>query len=197
VGAIYGPWWGESRISPELRCPVGLFEGGRPGTFRDASFNPARSMRALFLVIDLILQLYIWLLVAAAVLSWLIAFNVVNTRNQLVSMIGDFLYRITEPVLRPIRNLLSSRSSSSSSCATSSRSTSSPTSTDDVAEARPWSATPDGLTVTLRLTPRGGRDSIDGIERRSDGQYVLKARVRAAASEGRRTRRWSGLSPAP
>jgi YggT family protein len=85
-----------------------LFEGGRPGTFRDASFNPARSMRALFLVIDLILQLYIWLLVAAAVLSWLIAFNVVNTRNQLVSMIGDFLYRITEPVLRPIRNLLPS-----------------------------------------------------------------------------------------
>ncbi len=35
-----------------------------------------------------------------------------------------------------------------------------------------------------RLTPRGGRDAIDGIERRADGQYVLKARVRAAASEG-------------
>ena len=58
-------------------------------------------MRALFLVIDLILNLYIWLLVAAAVLSWLVAFNVVNTRNQLVAMIADFLYRITEPVLRP------------------------------------------------------------------------------------------------
>jgi YggT family protein len=65
-------------------------------------------MRALFLVIDLILNLYIWLLVAAAVLSWLIAFNVVNTRNQLVAMIADFLYRITEPVLRPIRNLMPS-----------------------------------------------------------------------------------------
>ncbi|MBM3527835.1 MAG: YggT family protein [Alphaproteobacteria bacterium] len=63
-------------------------------------------MRAIFLVIDLILQLYIWLLVAAAVLSWLIAFNVVNTRNQFVGMIGDFLYRITEPVLRPIRNFM-------------------------------------------------------------------------------------------
>jgi YggT family protein len=63
-------------------------------------------MRALFLVIDLILQLYIWLIVAAAVLSWLVAFNVVNTRNQFVAMIGDFLYRITEPVLRPIRNML-------------------------------------------------------------------------------------------
>jgi YggT family protein len=64
------------------------------------------SMRALFLVIDLILQFYIWLLIAAAVLSWLIAFNVVNTRNQFVGMVADFLYRITEPALRPIRKLL-------------------------------------------------------------------------------------------
>jgi YggT family protein len=40
------------------------------------------------------------------VLSWLIAFNVVNTRNQAVAMVGDFLYRITEPALRPIRNIL-------------------------------------------------------------------------------------------
>jgi YggT family protein len=63
-------------------------------------------MRALFLVIDLALLLYIYLLVAAAVLSWLIAFNVVNTRNQAVAMVGDFLYRITEPALRPIRNIL-------------------------------------------------------------------------------------------
>ena len=63
-------------------------------------------MRALFLVIDLILNLYIWLLIAAAVLSWLVAFNVVNARNQFVAMAGDFLYRITEPVLRPIRNML-------------------------------------------------------------------------------------------
>ena len=63
-------------------------------------------MRALFLVIDIALQLYVWLLIAAAILSWLVAFNVVNTRNQFVAMIGDFLYRITEPVLRPIRNLL-------------------------------------------------------------------------------------------
>ena len=63
-------------------------------------------MRALFLVIDLALQLYIWLLIASAVLSWLVAFNVVNTRNQFVAILGDFLYRITEPALRPIRNLL-------------------------------------------------------------------------------------------
>ena len=49
---------------------------------------------------------------------------------------------------------------------------------------RPWSVTPGGLTVTVRLTPRGGRDAIDGIEQRSDGRCVLKARVRAAATEG-------------
>jgi YggT family protein len=65
-----------------------------------------RPMRALFLVIDLALDIYIWLLIAAAILSWLVAFNVVNTRNQVVAMLGDFLYRITEPALRPIRNLL-------------------------------------------------------------------------------------------
>jgi YggT family protein len=63
-------------------------------------------MRALFLVIDLALELYIWIVIASAIFSWLVAFNVVNTRNQVVAMIGDFLYRITEPVLRPIRNML-------------------------------------------------------------------------------------------
>ena len=63
-------------------------------------------MRAILDIILLVLQIYIWLLIAAAVLSWLIAFNVVNTRNQVVAMIADFLYRITEPVLRPIRSMM-------------------------------------------------------------------------------------------
>ena len=63
-------------------------------------------MRALFLVIDLALQLYIWIVIAMAIFSWLVAFNVVNTRNHVVAMIGDFLYRITEPALRPIRSVL-------------------------------------------------------------------------------------------
>jgi YggT family protein len=60
-------------------------------------------MRALFLVIDLALQLYIWVVIAMAIFSWLVAFNVVNTRNHGVAVIGDFLYRVTDPVLRPIR----------------------------------------------------------------------------------------------
>jgi YggT family protein len=63
-------------------------------------------MRAVLDIILLVLQIYIWLLIAAAVLSWLIAFNVVNTRNQVVASIAEFLYRITEPVLRPIRGLM-------------------------------------------------------------------------------------------
>ena len=63
-------------------------------------------MRAILDVILLALQLYVWLLIASAVLSWLIAFNVVNTRNAFVHTVDDFLYRITEPALRPIRNLM-------------------------------------------------------------------------------------------
>ena len=65
-------------------------------------------MRSILYVILIVLDLYIWLLIAAAVLSWLVAFNVVNSRNQFVAMVGDFLYRVTEPVLRPIRNMLPS-----------------------------------------------------------------------------------------
>lgn len=53
-----------------------------------------------------IINIYIYLLVASAILSWLVAFEVVNTRNRVIYVIGDFLYRITEPPLRPIRRLL-------------------------------------------------------------------------------------------
>jgi YggT family protein len=60
-------------------------------------------MKALFIVLDQALWLYVYVVVAAVVMSWLIAFNVVNTRNQFVGMVADFLFRITEPVLRPIR----------------------------------------------------------------------------------------------
>lgn len=48
----------------------------------------------------------------------------------------------------------------------------------------PWAITADGLVVTVRLTPRGGRDALDGIETLADGRPVLKARVRSAPSEG-------------
>jgi YggT family protein len=63
-------------------------------------------MRALLDVILLALQFYTWLIIAAAILSWLVAFNVVSARNDVVRAIWDFLYRVTEPALRPIRRIL-------------------------------------------------------------------------------------------
>jgi YggT family protein len=56
--------------------------------------------------ISYLLWLYVWVLIAAAVMSWLVVFQVVNPRNPAVAMLGEFLYRATEPVLRPIRNSL-------------------------------------------------------------------------------------------
>jgi YggT family protein len=63
-------------------------------------------MAELIRFIYFLLDLYIIILFAAAILSWLVVFNVVNTRNPAVAMIADFLYRVTEPVLRPIRERL-------------------------------------------------------------------------------------------
>ena len=57
-------------------------------------------------VIDLLLRIYMWIVIASAIMSWLIAFRVINTYSRPVSMIADFLYRATEPVLRPIRRIL-------------------------------------------------------------------------------------------
>ena len=52
----------------------------------------------------------------------------------------------------------------------------------------PWKATADGVVVDVRLTPRGGRDAIEGVEGRADGRAVLKVRVRVAPSEGEANR---------
>ena len=56
--------------------------------------------------IVLVIDLYIWVVIASAILSWLMAFNVVNTNNRFVYQVADLLYRLTEPALRPIRNIL-------------------------------------------------------------------------------------------
>ena len=63
-------------------------------------------MIELLLFIGRLLNLYIVVLIAAAIFSWLYAFNVVNPHNQFVRMFGQFLYAVTEPVLRPIRRVL-------------------------------------------------------------------------------------------
>ena len=63
-------------------------------------------MIAMFWLIDRLIGLYIWAVILAAVFSLLIAFNVLDTRNRIVWTIGDFLERVTEPALRPIRRVL-------------------------------------------------------------------------------------------
>lgn len=63
-------------------------------------------MIALFRTIDLALDIYTYIIIASAIFSWLYAFNVVNSDNRFVASIGEFLYKVTEPALRPIRNLL-------------------------------------------------------------------------------------------
>jgi YggT family protein len=63
-------------------------------------------MRAILDVILLILNLYVWVIIAGAIFSWLVAFNVVNPRNQFVMTFSNVLYQLTEPLLRPIRRFM-------------------------------------------------------------------------------------------
>lgn len=63
-------------------------------------------MHALFWLLDTAISLYVWALIISAVLSLLLAFNILDTRNRFVWSVADFFYRVTEPVLRPIRRRL-------------------------------------------------------------------------------------------
>jgi len=63
-------------------------------------------MIALIQTIVMALDIYWWIIIASAIFSWLYAFNVVNSRNQFVGTIGNMLYRLTEPALRPIRRFM-------------------------------------------------------------------------------------------
>jgi YggT family protein len=63
-------------------------------------------MNAIVWLIVTVIDLYFWIIIAAAILSWLVAFNVVNPRNQFVATIGETLYRLTEPALAPIRRFM-------------------------------------------------------------------------------------------
>ncbi|KKJ76081.1 membrane protein [Kiloniella litopenaei] len=60
----------------------------------------------LITVLVIALDLFKWAVIISAILSWLVAFNVINTHNQFVSMVGEFLWRLTEPALRPIRSII-------------------------------------------------------------------------------------------
>ena len=61
---------------------------------------------ALLDIVDLLIQILLWIIIVQAVLSWLVAFNVVNTHNDFVRTVLTALYRLTEPLYRPIRRIL-------------------------------------------------------------------------------------------
>ena len=63
-------------------------------------------MQSLAILIDKVIEIYTWIVIASAIVSWLVAFGVINLRNQFVRMVVDFLVRVTEPALRPIRRIM-------------------------------------------------------------------------------------------
>ena len=63
-------------------------------------------MYSVLMLIDRIIDIYVWVIILSAVLSWLVAFDIVNMRKRFVYLVGDALNRITEPVYRPIRRFL-------------------------------------------------------------------------------------------
>ena len=63
-------------------------------------------MTSLVILISQIIEIFIWLLIIQAILSWLVTFGVINTSSNIVNMIGTFLYKVTDPLLRPIRRFL-------------------------------------------------------------------------------------------
>ena len=65
-------------------------------------------MKSILILLDSVVSIYIWILIINAILSWLIAFSVLNTSNRLVYSLLDISYKLTDPLLRPIRNFLPS-----------------------------------------------------------------------------------------
>lgn len=61
---------------------------------------------SLYELIDALLSLYQGIIIVSAILSWLVAFDIVNRGSRVVQVVGDFCYRLTEPALRPIRRLV-------------------------------------------------------------------------------------------
>ena len=63
-------------------------------------------MYAIFQLLDSLISLYLWCLFIFVILSWLVNFGIVNTQNRFIYLLMDFLYKITEPALRPIRRFV-------------------------------------------------------------------------------------------
>jgi YggT family protein len=98
AAALNRTGWNDS-IASQTRGPV-------RAAARENPENRMIIIDPLFRIAQIAIELYIWLIIIGAILSWLIAFNVVNTSNRFVYVVGDFLYRLTEPALRPIRRIL-------------------------------------------------------------------------------------------
>jgi YggT family protein len=102
-------WRGEARRPAEVTQVLAPAPGLPPGPLpakRKAPAGSGAAMRAILDVLMLILQLYTYVIIIVAILSWLIAFNVINVYNDFVRSIWNALNAVTEPLLKPIRNLL-------------------------------------------------------------------------------------------
>ena len=63
-------------------------------------------MKSIFILLDTIITIYLWVIIINAILSWLIAFNILNTQNRFVYSILELTYRLTDPILNKIRRFL-------------------------------------------------------------------------------------------
>jgi YggT family protein len=99
--AARAAWLGSAR--PERAEPAGAT--ARPALANDT--DPAKMPPFADFIVT-VLQIYIYVLIVQVVLSWLIAFNVLNTRNRFVYQIAEIAYKLTEPALRPIRRIIPS-----------------------------------------------------------------------------------------
>ncbi len=62
-------------------------------------------MQSLMILFDTVINLYMWVVIIWVIMSWLVSFQIVNTHNRFVYLVNDFLHRLTEPALRPIRRV--------------------------------------------------------------------------------------------
>ena len=62
-------------------------------------------MQSVLIIIDTVIDLYLWVVIIWVIMSWLVSFQIVNTHNRFVYLVSDFLHRATDPALRPIRRV--------------------------------------------------------------------------------------------
>ncbi len=63
-------------------------------------------MKSIFILLDNIITIYLWIIIINAILSWLVAFNVLNTQNRFVFSVLDATYKLTDPALNKIRRFI-------------------------------------------------------------------------------------------